>query len=168
MLRVALLSWLCLLAIVVRAEPLAPLPAPTGPVILTLDGELACCPQGVAQFDYAMLEALPQTEIRTGTPWTEGLHTYRGVRLKALLERVGAQGRTLEASALNDYIATFALDAAERYPVIIALTEDGARMPIRNKGPLWIVYPLTDHPELNREEHFHAMVWQLKAITVKP
>ncbi|MFQ1877342.1 hypothetical protein ACK36J_07910 [Aeromonas veronii] len=40
-------------------------------------------------------------------------------------------------------------------------------MTLRNKGPLWIIYPLSDHPELNKELYHSRMVWQLTAIESK-
>ena len=39
-------------------------------------------------------------------------------------------------------------------------------MRVRDKGPIWIIYPLSDYPALRKEEHHHAMVWQLKALSV--
>ena len=40
-------------------------------------------------------------------------------------------------------------------------------MTLRNKGPLWVIYPLTDHPELNKELYHSRMVWQLTALESK-
>ena len=53
---------------------------PANPVILTVTGDLACCPGGKAYFDLARLDALPQTEVKTLTPWTEQSDSFRGVR----------------------------------------------------------------------------------------
>lgn len=139
---------------------------PANPVILTVSGELDCCPEGMAYFDLERLDALVQTELNTLTPWTEHLDSYTGVRLSELLSALGAKGNNLEALALNDYSTHFNTEASLQYPVILATRKNGQLMRIRDKGPLWIIYPLSDYPELRKEEYHHAMVWQLKSLKV--
>jgi hypothetical protein len=162
--RLALLAAL-LLAPIAQADPSWQEP-PANPVILTVTGDLACCPSGKAYFDLARLDALPQTEVKTLTPWTEQSDSFRGVRLSELLERLGAQGSTLDAMALNDYSTHFSSEAALRYPVILATRKNQQLMRVRDKGPIWIIYPLDDYPALRNEAHHHAMVWQLKSLSV--
>lgn len=140
--------------------------SPEHPVILTVTGELGCCPGGQALFDLQRLQALPQVEVKTLTPWTDQQDSYRGVRLSVLVDLLEAQGERLEATALNDYSTRFNLQAARRYPVILATHKNGQPMRVRDKGPLWIIYPLSDFPELRKEEHQQAMVWQLKTLHI--
>ncbi|MEX6502203.1 hypothetical protein [Pseudomonas zhanjiangensis] len=139
---------------------------PAQPVILTVTGELGCCPTGQALFDLQRLDALPQTEVSTLTPWTGQQDSYRGPRLSVLIEQLGASGDWLQATALNDYATRFSLEAARQYPVILATHKNGQPMSVRDKGPIWIIYPLSDYPELRKEEHQQAMVWQLKTLQV--
>ncbi len=49
----------------------------------------------------------------------------------------------------------------EKYPVLLAIEEDGKALTLRNKGPIWVIYPLSDHPELNIEQYHSLMVWQV-------
>jgi hypothetical protein len=139
---------------------------PANPVILTVSGELDCCPDGTAYFDLERLDALVQTTVKTITPWTETEESFQGVRLDQLLAAMGARGSNLEAVALNDYSTRFTTQALLQYPVILATRKEGQPMRVRDKGPIWIIYPLSDYPALRKEEHHHAMVWQLKALTV--
>ncbi len=139
---------------------------PANPVILTVSGELECCPDGTAYFDLERLDALAQTTVKTITPWTEAEESFQGVRLDQLLTALGAQGTQLEAVALNDYSTRFTTQALLQYPVILATRKEGQLMRVRDKGPIWIIYPLSDYPALRKEEHHHAMVWQLKALSV--
>jgi len=139
---------------------------PEGPVILTVSGELQCCPGGTAYFDLQRLDALAQTEVTTLTPWTESSDRYSGVRLSELLQALGAQGKTINATALNDYSTQFSNAALLKYPVILATRRNNQPMRIRDKGPIWIIYPLDDHPQLRTEAHHHAMVWQLKSLQI--
>lgn len=139
---------------------------PANPLILTVTGELGCCPQGQALFDLQRLDALPQVEVKTLTPWTEQEDSYRGVRLSVLLDELKAQGQRIDATALNDYSMLLNLAAARQYPVILATRKNGKVMGVRDKGPIWVIYPLSDFPELRKEEHHQAMVWQLKSLNI--
>lgn len=139
---------------------------PEQPVILTVTGELGCCPGGQAQFDLERLQALPQVEVRTLTPWTDQQDSYRGPRLSVLIDSLQARGDWLQATALNDYATRFNLQAAREYPVILATHRNGQPMSVRDKGPIWIIYPLSDFPTLRQEQHHQAMIWQLKTLHV--
>ena len=70
----------------------------------------------------------------------------------------------LSASAMSAEIPT---SDFQRYPVILAMTMNGKPLSRRDKGPLWIVYPRDDHPELATPEVNARWVWQLKALTVR-
>jgi hypothetical protein len=73
----------------VRAADALSLPA--GEVVLTVTGAITASNDGAsAVFDLAMLEALPQAEIETETPWTDGMTTFTGFRLADLLSLLGA------------------------------------------------------------------------------
>lgn len=72
------------------------LTTPQGDVVLTISGNVAKTgPEGTAQFDMEMLQALPQRSFETSTIWTEAETSFVGVPLSVLLEHVGAQGTTI-------------------------------------------------------------------------
>jgi hypothetical protein len=133
--------------------------------LLEVTGHIAG--DGSARFDRPALEAMPQHRITTSTPWTDGLSVFEGPLLCDLLERVGAEGTVLRARALNDYVAEIPISDCERYPVILALTRDGERLSRRDMGPIWIVYPRDDFPELQIETVNARWVWQLTEIEVR-
>jgi hypothetical protein len=133
----------------------------SAPVILSVAG-----PQS-ADFTLAQLQALPQKTVVTTTPWTEGSHTYTGVLLRDLLDKQGLQKATkLNAKALNDYVTTIMVADVYKYDVLLALAEDGKLLTRRNKGPVWVIYPLSQHPELDKSAYHSAMIWQLRSISV--
>lgn len=145
------------------------LPQPTGKVVLDVSGAIG---QGNgssarAQFDMAMLKQMPAVSIDTATPWFEGVHKLTGVRLADLLKAVGASGNIIEAVALNDYMVDIPVSDAAEDDVIIAYAYDGQPMSVREKGPLWVIYPLTDRPMLNTPEVQAKMIWQLRAMTIQ-
>ena len=51
---------------------------------------------------------------------------------------------------------------------MIAYERNGAVMSVRDKGPLWIVYPYDSNPDYQTEEIYARSIWQLEKITVKP
>ena len=63
-----------------------------------------------------------------------------------MLGAVGAQGRTLRAIALNDYKVDIPFDDVRTIDVVMARLLDGRPMPVRDKGPLFIIYPFDDRP----------------------
>lgn len=166
-LRTAALGLVAALALSAPPATAAELAAPEGEPILTVSGEIAHMnADGAALFDRAMLAALPVTEITTTTIWTEGAHRFTGVELKALLDAVGARGAALRAVALNDYSVTIpAADAVEGGP-IVAYLMDGEEMSVREKGPLWIVYPYDARSEYRTETIYSRSIWQLSRLEI--
>lgn len=144
------------------------LPMPQGPVLLTVAGKIATTnADGKAVFDLAMLEGIGGATIDTSTAWTEGKGRFQGVLLSKLMERVGATGDTAVAIAINDYKVEIPISDFSRYPVILAYRMNGEVLKIRDKGPLWIIYPQDDHPELKTKETQAKWVWQVKEIQFK-
>lgn len=145
-----------------------PLPRPAGPVVLTVTGAIARTnAPGKAEFDVAMLEALGVEALTTGTSWTDGRQRFEGVRASEVLKAVGAEGSVVEATALNDYTAEIPVAMFEDFPVLFALRQNGATLTARDKGPVWIVFPRDDYPELNDPRIDICWVWQLRSIEVR-
>ena len=158
-----------LLSLALTPQALAgDLPAPSGGVILSIDGNIANTNTvGQAEFDIAMLESLGTTLIKTVTPWTDGVQTFEGVSAKTLLEYVGAKGATVSATAINDYVVELPLSDMRDLGVIIATKLNGQHMRVRDKGPLWLIYPWGDNPSLQNELYYARSIWQLKEISIK-
>ena len=150
------------------AQSQTQLPAPTGPVLLEVDGAIDVSNlNGRAALDREMLRALGAGEIRTTTAWTDGVKVFRGVPLSALLERLGAKGASLKVTALNDYSARVPAEDAAEFNVLLAMEMDGKRLSVRDKGPIWIVYPRDQFDELQDVKYNERWVWQVRRITVE-
>lgn len=149
-----------------RAEPL---PAPTGPILLTISGDIATTntDEGTAQFDLEMLQAIGQTDIDTETIWTDGPHRFTGVSLKALLARVGATGADIKASAINDYTVKIPVSDAVQNGPIVAYAFDGKPMSRREKGPLWVIYPYSSSSDYRSEVIYSRSIWQLDRMSIE-
>jgi hypothetical protein len=143
--------------------------APTGKVVLTVGGNVAIPNAGTtATFDMAMLEALPQITMVTHTPWDgSAVVTFKGPLIRDILAAAGATGTKATVTALNDYKVLIPAADFAKDNVILATRRNGQPMSVRNKGPLWVIYPLADKPELDTYRTHTKMAWQVKAIDLK-
>ncbi|WP_088280295.1 molybdopterin-dependent oxidoreductase [Ideonella sp. A 288] len=143
------------------------LEAPVGDVVLTVTGKVSTTNRnGRALFDMAMLEHMPQASYTTRTPWYVGPRRFTGPLLRDVLQAVGAQGRQLRATALNDYHVEIPVEDARRWDVIVARLLDGKPMTVRDKGPLFVMYPFDEHGALRSPLYFSRCTWQLTSIEV--
>jgi hypothetical protein len=165
-LRRHLLAASTLLPGLVRGAP-STLAAPRGRVVLTISGRIDVRNAGEsAQFDMDMLAAMRQHSFATRTPWYSQAHKFTGPLLRDLLQTVGARGHTLRAVALNDYQVELPFEDAFRYPVVVARLFDDRPMSVREKGPLFMIYPFDSDDSLRSERYYSRSAWQLKAIDV--
>jgi hypothetical protein len=142
---------------------------PTGPVILTVTGNITNTntDNKTAEFDREMLLKLEVVEQKTTTPWSEGVDLYRGPLLKSLMAVLGVKSGTLTVTALNDFSAVVPVEDAYDYKVILAMDINGQPMSVRTKGPLFLLYPFSDVASLNNEVIYNRSVWQIKSISVE-
>lgn len=144
-----------------------PLPAPQGPVVLRVFGDVSVTNSaGEAQFDLAMLQEMPDTMYETTTLWTNGLQQFRGVLLKELVDRLKIEAGTLEASALNEYLIEIPLEDAIEGGALIAYERNGKPMSVRSKGPLWMIYPYDRDEKFRSETYYARSIWQMDLIEV--
>lgn len=147
--------------------PSVALDLPDGPPILTVSGEIGAANMGaVAVFDRAMLEALDWREIETYTPFTDGPQKFAGPTLASLLETIGVDSGTLMATALNDFSIGIPVSDADAHDVLLALDHNGRAMRMREKGPIWVIYP-SDSADVIDDELGSRMIWQLNRIQVQ-
>ncbi|HPO21249.1 MAG TPA: hypothetical protein PLO07_18810, partial [Rubrivivax sp.] len=126
--RRRLLRWL---AAALPAGPALALQQPSGAVVLTVTGRVGQTNAGgVARFDMAMLEQLPQRSFVTATPWYATAHKFTGPLLRDVLGACGASGSTLRAIALNDYSVDLPFDDAQRHDVLLARLLDDKPMAV--------------------------------------
>lgn len=147
------------------AEPLAP---PSGEVVLTVTGAIDVHnAAAAAAFDLGLLATLGEAQFRSTTIWTEGEREFSGTPLKALLDRLGVEGGTLRAIALNDYQVEIPVaDVTETAP-LLAWQIDGTTLTPRNRGPIWVVYPYDSDPAYRTDLIYARSIWQLTHIDVR-
>lgn len=141
---------------------------PKGDVILVIRGnvENPNSDDGTAAFDVAMLESIAGRAGKMETPWTKGVTEFSGPLLRNVLDAAGVhKGSKLIVKALNDYAAEVPLDDS-KIDTILATRMNGELMSIRDKGPVFLVYPFDLDPALYNEKYFARSVWQIKELEV--
>jgi hypothetical protein len=114
--------------------------------------------------DLAAIDSLPQREIVTTTPWTQGQKRFSGAAMADLSALFDHPVEKARLTALNDYAITIPAEDWRKYVVILASRQDGAIMRIRDKGPFWVIYPLDTDPKLRNPFYHSRMIWQVREI----
>jgi hypothetical protein len=153
--------------VLAAALPARALERPRGTVVLTVSGRVRMPNDGAdAHFDMAMIAALPQTSFSTHTPWYAKARRFTGPLLRDVLGAAGAQGTLIRLTALNDYKVDMPYDDPQRHDVIVARLLDDQPMAVRDKGPLFVIYPFDARPELRGAVYYSRSAWQLRTIDV--
>jgi len=154
-------------ALTIVAQPALALGAPKERPILAISGKIGVKNAGdVARFDMKMLEALPQQTFTTRTPWYDKPVKCTGPLLADVLASVKANGSTISAVAINDYKISIPVGDLKHKPIVARLLDDQP-MPVREKGPLFVVYPFDSSAELRSSTYYERSIWQLKALEVQ-
>ena len=69
--------------------------------------------------------------------------------------------------AINDYKIDIPMSDVQKYKVIVARLLDDKPMPVREKGPLFVVFPFDSATELRTSTYYERSIWQLKALDVQ-
>ncbi|MEK9971206.1 MAG: hypothetical protein VW600_18895, partial [Ferrovibrio sp.] len=73
----------------------------------------------------------------------------------------------LFATAHNDYTATLPIADVVRYNAILAMNADGVPLTLREKGPLFIIFPYDSDKALQTDIIYVRSVWQLRRLDVR-
>ncbi len=122
----------------------------------------------IHSFTDSDLLAMPQITFTTTTIWTDGPLTFSGPSLSHLLEVAGAVNGAVNMVAVNDYKVEMPRDRIEPNAPIIANRMNGAPFGIREKGPLWAVFPFDSSDYYKSEETYSYSIWQLTQIRIVP
>lgn len=165
--RTSLLRRLAAPAALALATLVAP-PAAASSLSLSVTVQHAGAASSVRQIALPDLAAMPQAEIRAITPWTEGVVTFEGVPFADLAAHAGVSDGPVALTALNAY--QISLDVAQVIANggVLALKMNGKPMSVRDKGPIWLVFPSEDRPELAATDNTHMWIWQVNAIEFGP
>jgi hypothetical protein len=161
-------TWLLALAAAAPLSFAQGLDAPKGRAILSISGKIDLKNKGdLATFDMAMIEKLPQHTFTTRTPWYDKPVKFTGPLLSDVLAAVKASGTTVSAVAINDYKVNIPMEDVRKHGILMARLIDDKPIPVRSKGPLFVVYPFDSASELRTSVYYERSIWQLKALELQ-
>ena len=124
----------------------------------------------VQSWSLGEVDALSQQRATTHSPFFPGTETFSGPLLADLLAAaLGAEPKEstpIKLVALNDYSIQTTFGKLKHAEAIVATRKNDLPMSIRDRGPFWIIFPLTKRPDLENEDFYRLMIWQLSDIIV--
>lgn len=133
--------------------------------ILTLANPRLFGPTTSLGFDRETLENMPHRVLSTRNDYVDGVGTFRGPLAFDVIDLIGRAGsHRVRMSALNGYYVDIDLDEIRKYQPVLALEMNGTRLTRRDKGPIWLMYPMDDHPELQDPSYNSRLIWQMYMI----
>ena len=123
------------------------------------------CQQSVQLNDRQLL-ALPQQQFVTHHSWSETPESFSGPLLEDVLDMACDNTKKIKLTALNNYAIDMDFSQLKQYQPIIALSVNGKRLSIREKGPLWIMLPLDDLKGIKEKSLDGVLIWQLSDIAI--
>jgi hypothetical protein len=104
------------------------------------------------------LEALAKTSVWTKEPHNttnsnpNTIFHFRGVAVSTLLKQVGVAPDVTDVTfiAHDAYRVTVSLADLRQYPIIIALERDNQKISRSDGGPLYLVFPYSQYPQLQQ------------------
>ena len=116
----------------------------------------------VKTFTLDELKALGETEIKTSNEFVDGERVFRGPLVRDVLRAAKAAGaERVWLTAANDYQVEVDPREFFDYDAILALSMDGKPLSRRDKGPIWVIYPMSDNAELRDPVYNSRLIWQL-------
>lgn len=121
--------------------------------------------KAVTDLSLDQISAMPQTVVETENEFTDGKVAYRGPLVRDVLAKMGlGAAETIRITAANDYFVDIPTEDFTKYDVILAMEADGEKLSRREKGPLWMMYPISDHSELRDPVYMRRLIWQVVRI----
>lgn len=107
------------------------------------------------QLSWQQLQALATTHVRTQDanyiPNPKTIFDFRGVPISKLLDQFGTAVDEVTFVAFDSYQVTIKSADLRAYPIILALERDGQPIPRSQGGPLYLVFPISQYPELKQK-----------------
>jgi len=157
----------CMLLLVSAAQAIT-LPDPQGKVILVIGGKITNTGKDgkTVRLDRQMLTDIGIVESTTATPWAKKEENYTGPLLRQVLEYVGARGAIMRVQWRNKH-TVLPISDAYNYSLLLAMDVNGKPVDSREKGPLFLLYPVEKIPGLDTTALQNRSLSQVESITVE-
>ena len=140
----------------------------SAPVFAGTDVLLTILDEGgaiVAELTQDELLEMEQVVIRTENEFIDGVGEFSGPLARDVIALISRELETVLLTAINDYAVPVPVSDFMEYDVIFALTQDGEAFSIRDKGPIWVIYPMSENVELQDRIYNDRLIWQLVKVS---
>jgi hypothetical protein len=163
----------------------AELAAPTGPVVLTVVGDIANANRGpsdpavdrfldhheqkfdaAAAFDLQMLEGLGMESRQFVLKGLPGVQKLEGPPLAAILEAVGAQSGKVSLLALDGFAVELDAKDVEAHDWLVGVKRNGDYLGIGGFGPAWVVFSPAAADQVVTDEENDTWPYQVFLLRV--
>ncbi len=111
------------------------------------------------------LLAMEQFTVFTENEFVDGLAEFTGPLARDVIALLNASEiETLKLTAVNDYAVEVPMSDILDYDVIFAMSQNGTMFSIRDKGPIWVIYPMSENVELQDRVYNDRLIWQLVKV----
>ncbi len=111
------------------------------------------------------LLAMPQVTVNTANDFVDDVSEFSGPLARDVVSMLGDDIKMARFYAINGYSIEIPVSDFRDYDVIFALSIDGKLFSLRDKGPVWLIYPMTDNPELQDRVYNDRLIWLLTRVT---
>ena len=119
----------------------------------------------VVELSEADLLLLEQTVVITENEFVDGEAEFSGPLARDVIALLGnPEIVTVRLVAANEYAVEVPVSDFIEYDVIFALFQDEQRFSSRDKGPMWVIYPMSDHEELQDRVYNDRLIWQMVRV----
>ncbi len=108
-----------------------------------------------------------QHSVVTGNEFVDGEVEFEGPLARDVVALFEIDAEEYVFTAVNDYAVPIPAEDIMEYDVILAVSQDGVPFSRRTKGPIWVIYPMTDHEELQDRTYNDRLIWQVASVTVE-
>lgn len=121
--------------------------------------------RGELRFTRADLEARTWHTIETSNEFISGVGVFRGPLLADVVSLIGRAGaKKARLVAANQFYSEVEIAEFSAFDAILAMEMNGRALSLRDFGPIWVMYPIDDHSELQDSRFNNRLVWQLQVI----
>jgi hypothetical protein len=115
------------------------------------------------------LRAMGDTRFATATPWTKGTQKFEGITGAQIVAAMEAKGQKLDAKSVlavanNDYSIVIPFEVFNQPTTLVAFAQNDGAMPVRDKGPFWIVFPYDQDAKFLSSSYQSYSIWGLERL----
>lgn len=116
----------------------------------------------------AKLLELDQRTIRTSNIYIDGVAEFRGPGAYEVIDFIGRAGAdTVRITTATDTFIDVTLDELRRFGPILAMEMNGEPLTRRNRGPLWLIYPVDDFSELEKPTYYNRLIAHVQEMELR-